>query len=586
MIDPPIRGGYRAPSLPGRPVELMPKKHQSKSAFPSAPQLEHEESRARLLHFFANHELLAIELMALALLKFPDAPDSFRKGVFHTLREEQNHTRWYVQRMKECGINFGDLPVTPMIWEHISSMESPLDYVSRLSLTFEQANLDYAKHYSQILSQVGDTKSAKILNKIYHDEIAHVGYGVKWLRHWKEESQSDWDAWHQRLHLPLSPMRAKGMAPFNEEGRRRAGLKDDFIASLRRYQSSRGRSPDLWYFNPDAEAQAASPSWTCPARLQDLAADLEPAFALSAPSQDDLILMRRRPSDSQRDYLAKFDLSFPEIASYQEREKISETRKFRSIRPWAIPSPLLSKERTHQLRSLLPESLNPLPSTLSRPKILSPDFRDWVAKELYGAAGRGMRRFDAETASSLPEKIYLIEPWVEKLHEFSLLFHRRPKEEGGLRFLGTVRQQTNAQGQWLSSSSLAKPAHGLVPEIARRMSQDIVPAVRQHILPALETLFEETDYEGPICLDSFYFKSGKEIKWQPVVEVNARWTMGRLAFHLRQKLAPNHAITLSTAAPADAQEMIKNERYVVLGDPLTATSKVPIVEIWPTRKRQ
>ena len=112
--------------------------------------------------------------MALALLKFPDAPDAFRRGVFHTLREEQNHTKWYVQRMKECGVKFGDLPVSPMIWEHIAEMKSPLDYVSRLSLTFEQANLDYARHYSQILENVGDTKSAKILNTIYHLSLIHI----------------------------------------------------------------------------------------------------------------------------------------------------------------------------------------------------------------------------------------------------------------------------------------------------------------------------------------------------------------------------------------------------------------------------
>ncbi|MDB4437470.1 ferritin-like domain-containing protein, partial [bacterium] len=203
---------------------MRPVKTKSNNRFPSAEQLEDEEQRALLLHFFANHELLAVELMALALLKFPDAPDSFRKGVLHTLQEEQNHTRWYMQRMKECGITFGDIQVSPMIWEHIADMESPLDYVSRLSLTFEQANLDYAKHYSQLLGQAGDTKSAKILDKVYHDEIAHVGHGLKWLRRWKENAQSDWDAWHKRLHIPLSPMRAKGMAPFNEEGRRKAGL--------------------------------------------------------------------------------------------------------------------------------------------------------------------------------------------------------------------------------------------------------------------------------------------------------------------------------------------------------------------------
>ncbi len=577
VIDPPKRGSYHAPDLPGRPNELIPQKHQAKSAFPSAPQIEHEEHRATLLHFFANHELLAVELMALALLKFPDAPDAFRKGVLNTLKEEQNHTRWYIQRMQECGIQFGDHPVTPMIWEHIATMESPLDYVSRLSLTFEQANLDYAKYYAEILSQAGDSKSAKILTKIYHDEIAHVGHGLKWLRRWKQEAQSDWDAWHQRLHLPLSPMRAKGMAPFNETGRRKAGLDDHFIASLKRYHSSRGRSPDLWYFNPDAEYAAETPSWTCPKRLHDLAADLEPAFALAAPTQDDIVLMRRRPSDSHRDYLAQFDLSFPEIAPFEELETIQKERKMRSVRPWAKLSPLLSKETTLTLRELLPAHLNPLPAKISSPTLLTGDYENWVAKDLYGAAGRGIHRFTQETVAQLPRKSFLIEPWVEKLMEFSLLFHRRPEEEGGLRYLGSVRQTTDLQGQWRSSSSLAKPTHGLSPDLARLIGQHLMPTIRQFIQPALEELLSSHAYLGPICLDSFYYQTPEGPKWQPVVEINARWTMGRLAHEFRRKINSQKSFTLTTCSPPEARKWIDDQKAIVLADPDTASRRVPIL---------
>ena len=312
-LDPPKRGSFIAPSLPGRPDHLKPKSNDGKSPFPSADQIHNEEQRGILLHFFANHELLAVELMALALLKFPDAPDSFRKGILRTLQEEQNHTLWYLERMKDCGLNFGDYHLSPMIWSHISSMESPLDYVSRLSLTFEQANLDYAKHYSQVLARAGDHKTADLLSRIYRDEIAHVGYGLKWLRRWKQKAQSDWDAWHKQLHFPLSAIRAKGLAPFNEEGRRKAGMDEHFIASIKRYQASRGRSPDLYWFNPDVELAANDINWKAPQRLEKLAADLEFAFALAAPSSDDLILLRNQPSDRHREALAHHNLIFPEV---------------------------------------------------------------------------------------------------------------------------------------------------------------------------------------------------------------------------------------------------------------------------------
>jgi hypothetical protein len=38
--------------------------------------------------------------MALVLLKFPAAPAAFRKGVLQTLKDEQEHTRLYLERMK------------------------------------------------------------------------------------------------------------------------------------------------------------------------------------------------------------------------------------------------------------------------------------------------------------------------------------------------------------------------------------------------------------------------------------------------------------------------------------------------------
>ena len=101
------------PAAPGRPAELRFKPQVSgKAEFPGMHQLESERERGRLLHFFANHELLATELMALVLLRFPEAPAAFRKGVLQTLKDEQEHTRLYLQRMKACGIGFGELPVS------------------------------------------------------------------------------------------------------------------------------------------------------------------------------------------------------------------------------------------------------------------------------------------------------------------------------------------------------------------------------------------------------------------------------------------------------------------------------------------
>lgn len=574
-LDPPRRGGFTSPTLPGRPDHLKPKANDGKSPFPSADQIHDEEQRGILLHFLANHELLAVELMALALLKFPDAPDSFRKGVLRTLQEEQNHTLWYLERMKECGLKFGDYHLSPMIWSHISSMESPLDYVSRLSLTFEQANLDYAKHYSQVLAQAGDQKSADLLAQIYKDEIAHVGHGLKWLRRWKQNAQSDWDAWHKQLHFPLSPIRAKGMAPFNEEGRRKAGMDEHFIASIKRYQASRGRSPDLYWFNPDVELAAASKNYTTPKRLDDLAADLEYAFALAAPSADDLVLLRKQPSDEHRESLAQSGLTFPEIALLSDFRLIRKDRKIRQETPWGNPAPLLlSKELGLKLRGLLDD---PFPSQVCRTPTEIQTFieahphSDWLAKPLFGSAGRGLIKFSPDQIPPIKAD-YLIEPWLNKEREFSLLYQSNPTDQGGLRFIGLCHQEVSISGQWISSTSAPKPATGLPPDQARLIANEVLPSAKKEIQTVLHELLESHNYFGPVCIDSFLHRTSDDLKWHQVSEINTRWSMGRLAHNLRLKLCPNRALTLTTIQkdsplPKDA---------IALGDPASAHTRIPI----------
>ena len=89
-----------APSEPGRPrsLALGGWNDRERVRFREVRGFHSEKERGLVLHFFANHELLAIELMALALLKFPDAPAKFRRGLYGILREEQEHLRLYIEQ--------------------------------------------------------------------------------------------------------------------------------------------------------------------------------------------------------------------------------------------------------------------------------------------------------------------------------------------------------------------------------------------------------------------------------------------------------------------------------------------------------
>ncbi len=199
------------------------------------PFQEHQDpyKRALCLHRFAGHELLAVEIMAFTLLAFPDAPSTFRRGLAHTLREEQGHVRLYMKQMERLGVKFGDVPLYRHFWIHTPYIQSPMHYVSVMSLTFEMANLDFAPMYGKSFAHFGDSESAELMATILKDEVAHVKFGWRWLKHFKQEPASEWEAWEQTLATTLlTPKRAKGFC-VHEDPRKQAGIPQDWIAKLK-----------------------------------------------------------------------------------------------------------------------------------------------------------------------------------------------------------------------------------------------------------------------------------------------------------------------------------------------------------------
>lgn len=216
---------------PTRPIGMGFNKRSKEEKLPPFQDHRSADKRAICLHRFAGHELLAVEIMAHALIAFPDAPKAFRKGVAHTLKEEQGHVKMYMQRMKEMGLCFGDLPLYKHFWNHVPHLTTPIRYVSVMSLTFEMANLDFAPLYGRSFAAFGDEESAALMGQILKDEINHVSFGYRWLNRFKGENES-YDAWLDSLGPKLSPKRAKGFVVI-EENRQKAGIPDDWITKIK-----------------------------------------------------------------------------------------------------------------------------------------------------------------------------------------------------------------------------------------------------------------------------------------------------------------------------------------------------------------
>ncbi|MBM3198805.1 MAG: ferritin-like domain-containing protein, partial [Chlamydiae bacterium] len=209
---------------PTRPRGLEFKRHSKEEKLPSQGELAEADKRAICLHRFAGHELLAVEIMAAALLAFPTAPPSFRKGLIHTLKEEQGHVQLYQDRLQALGVELGDMPLYKHFWRYVPFLiTSPIRYVSVMSLTFEMANLDFAPTYQRSFAKHGDALSALLMQRIAEDEIRHVSFGMTWIKKSTPMGHSSWDTW--RAHTPdlLLPKRARGPF-FHQELRQRAGV--------------------------------------------------------------------------------------------------------------------------------------------------------------------------------------------------------------------------------------------------------------------------------------------------------------------------------------------------------------------------
>jgi uncharacterized ferritin-like protein (DUF455 family) len=632
---------HAAPEAPGRPAELHFKPAGSGAGeFHGLHRLEQSAERGKLLHFFANHELLATELMALVLLRFPDAPAAFRRGVLQTLKDEQEHTRLYVTRMRACGIEFGELPVSGYFWRAVSGMESPLDFVAGLSLTFEQANLDFARHFATGFATVGDTDSAALLERIYRDEIGHVAHGLKWFRRWKNPDESDWNAFCRQLKFPLSPQRAKGVS-LNVEGRRAAGLDTEFIAELNVFSASKGRTPGVFVFNPFTEGFIAHGSTFTPVKTQaQLAHDLAnlPQFLAR---QDDLVLVPRRPSVEFLSGLKQAGFPLPEFV---EMERSAEHRSaLHEVSECASPLALSGNDQTYAVKSgrglpqskTLPRSMGALVNRKLgrlRPwawgpdsmKLFAPLFasvsaevrpaaecfnadiaplyaktwsaaflrrflvasaatKGWlcstdtvgvavdtldaaleaitairargqhkiVVKEALGLAGSNAIRLweptllDSQRSWLMNDLVkgreLVVEPWLERVVDFSVQLEMGAD---GLKLIGYTGLTNDRKGQF--------QANWAAPDYARKLPAavtDCFPEIT-NASGTLHRLFEElrtqleaelrgTTYRGPLGIDAFVYRDATgSCRLKPVVEINPRYTMGRLTLELMRQTCP------------------------------------------------
>jgi uncharacterized ferritin-like protein (DUF455 family) len=189
--------------------------------------------RARALHTFFHHELQAAELMAWALLAFPETPREFRAGLVKIALDEIRHMHLYAKQITRLGFAIGSFTVRDWFWERVPACEDAAAFVATMGLGVESANLEHTASFAARFREAGDEEGARIQELVGREEIGHVRFGAFWFE--KFRASFDFETWRRALPSPLSPMLMRGK-PMNRQARLSAGQSETFLDDLEKWQ--------------------------------------------------------------------------------------------------------------------------------------------------------------------------------------------------------------------------------------------------------------------------------------------------------------------------------------------------------------
>jgi len=222
------RFGAVLPDRPARPdaPELLPPNRMPKRGGGS------ERGRIALLHALAHVEFSAIDLAFDAAARFGHLfPCRYVDDWFGVGADEAMHFALLDRRLRQMGSHYGALPAHAGLWEAAEATAG--DVLGRLAvvpMVLEARGLDVTPATVARFEGAGDDASARILHRIFTDEIRHVGIGAKWFGALcaaaDEEPAELWRAKVRRY------FRGSLKPPFNDSAREAAGLTRDWYLPL------------------------------------------------------------------------------------------------------------------------------------------------------------------------------------------------------------------------------------------------------------------------------------------------------------------------------------------------------------------
>jgi hypothetical protein len=368
------------------------------------------------------------------------------------------------------------------------------------------------------------------------------------------------------------------------------------------YSQSQGRTPSVFVFNPFAEAHIAHGKSFTPGKHQArLASDLAnlPQFLCRS---DDIVLVAKRPSVEFLSTVKNAGFALPEFVELKNGRLDPASnfcqRKIGSLRPWAwgpdsleLLEPLFAQvtgeactasqcfnahiARLYSkawsadfLRTVLTKIPTPEPWLCTADKVGVPvdtleaaleaiaairrrGHHRVVAKEAHGLAGHNaIRLWEPEMLAAQQQWLaralqhghqLVIEPWLERELDFSIQLEMGPRR---LKLCGYTGLINDRKGQFQANWAAANCDRRLPGNVAALFCKpaDISSRLQRlydNILSLLESELQRAGFVGPVGIDAFVYRTPQGgCRLKPVVEINPRYTMGRLTLELMKRTCP------------------------------------------------
>ena len=166
------------PAWPAKPELLSP------GQMPRRRKGGSERGRIAMIHALAHIEFVAIDLAVDLVGRFGGQfPRGFVDDWTGVAADEAMHFALLDRRLRQLGSFYGELPAHAGLWEAAQATSD--DALARLAIVpmvLEARGLDVTPATVDRFRAAGDEASAKILSRIYNDEIRHVTAGTVWFR--------------------------------------------------------------------------------------------------------------------------------------------------------------------------------------------------------------------------------------------------------------------------------------------------------------------------------------------------------------------------------------------------------------------